>query len=83
MAWRVRQDSNLQPPDLESDALPIRATDPRVRAAVSPGRLADLGLFVQRVAATTRAELFNLELLSLLLFVPGGHIVAPLAAVAR
>jgi hypothetical protein len=27
--WRVRQDSNLQPSDLESDALPIRATDPR------------------------------------------------------
>ncbi len=26
--WRVRQDSNLQPSDLESDALAIRATDP-------------------------------------------------------
>jgi hypothetical protein len=28
MVWRVRQDSNLQPPDLESDALAVRATDP-------------------------------------------------------
>ena len=83
MAWRVRQDSNLQPPDLESDALPIRATDPRVAAAVSPRGLANLGLFVQRVAATTGAELLDLELLGLLLLVPGGHIVAPLAAVAR
>ena len=45
--------------------------------------LANLGLFVQRVAATTRTELLDLELLSLLLLVPGGHIVAPLAAVAR
>src|SRR5207247_11442257 len=26
---RVRQDSNLQPPDLESGALAVRATDPR------------------------------------------------------
>ena len=31
---RARQGSNLQPPDLESGALPIRATDPAaVRAA--------------------------------------------------
>ena len=28
MRWRVRQDSNLQQPDLESGALPIGATDP-------------------------------------------------------
>ena len=28
MRWRVRQDSNLQHPDLESGALPIGATDP-------------------------------------------------------
>ena len=49
----------------------------------SPCRLADLGLFVQCVAATTRAELLDLELLSLLFLVPGGHIIAPLAAVAR
>jgi hypothetical protein len=28
IAWRVRQDSNLQQPDLESGALPIGATDP-------------------------------------------------------
>src|SRR5208282_112625 len=26
--WRASQDSNLEPSDLESDALPIRATDP-------------------------------------------------------
>ena len=50
---------------------------------MSPCRLANLGLFVQRVAATTRTELLDLELLRLLLLVPGGHIVAPLAAVAR
>ena len=50
---------------------------------LSPGRLADFGLFVQRVAATTRTELFDLELLGLLFLVPGGHIIAPLAAVAR
>ena len=48
-----------------------------------PATLANLGLLVQRVAATTRTEFFDLELLSLLLLVPGGHIVAPLAAVAR
>src|SRR5208282_1747021 len=29
--WRASQDSNLEPSDLESDALPIRATDPRNR----------------------------------------------------
>jgi hypothetical protein len=28
VSWRVRQDSNLQQPDLESGALPIGATDP-------------------------------------------------------
>ena len=28
LRWRVRQDSNLQQPDLESGALPIGATDP-------------------------------------------------------
>jgi hypothetical protein len=33
--WRASQDSNLEPSDLESDALPIRATDPALtRVAV-------------------------------------------------
>src|ERR1019366_8602705 len=37
--WRVRQDSNLQPSDLESDALPIRATGPPFLISLDPAPL--------------------------------------------
>ena len=62
---------------------PIGATDPRGCHLCLPARLADLGFLVQRMTATTGAELLDLELLRLLLLVPGRHVVAPLAAVAR
>ena len=61
---------------------PIGATDPR-GCHLWPAALTDLGFLMQGMTATTRAKLLDLELLSLLLFVPSGHIVAPLAAVAR
>ncbi len=44
--------------------------------------LADLGLPMESMAATARAELFDLELLGLLLLVPSRHVVAPFTAVA-
>ena len=73
--WRARQDSNLQPSDLESDALPIRATDPRAR------RLLDLYLFVLRMAAAARAELFDGKLFSLTLLISATGVITPLTSV--
>jgi hypothetical protein len=50
MRWRVRQDSNLQQPDLESGALPIGATDPIPL---------DLDLAMQSMRAARSAKLFQ------------------------
>lgn len=80
MIWRARQGSNLQPSDLESDALPIRATDPRFTRPRLPG-LADLVLAVQRMGPAARTKLFDRKLVSMRFAVLGGRIVAPLASV--
>src|SRR6185436_17276419 len=78
---RVRQDSNLQPPDLESGALAVRATDPA--GGQPPASALDLPLLVQRVAAARRTELFEGELVGRLLLVLGADVILPLAAVAN
>src|SRR6185503_133105 len=57
---RVRQDSNLQPPDLESGALAVRATDP-ARRTTGWRSVLDLALLVKRVAPARRAELLEGE----------------------
>src|SRR5579885_2367545 len=54
-----------------------------LRLPCSRPPLTYLGFLVQRMAATTRTELFDLELLGLFLLVPGRHVVAPLAPIAR
>ena len=61
---------------------PIGATDP-CGCHLWPAALTDLGFLMQGMTATTRAKLLDLELLSLLLLVPGRHIVAPLTPIAR
>src|SRR6185295_11583122 len=80
MGTRVRQDSNLQPPDLESGALAVRATDPRAGWAGGTPRL-DFALLVKRVAPARRAELLECQLVRRLL-VLRARVILPLAAVA-
>src|SRR5437867_828590 len=72
---RVRQDSNLQPPDLESGALAVRATDPAGR--LRRLSLLDLPLLVERVAPARRAELLERELVRRPLLVLGRRVVLP------
>src|SRR5688572_31489724 len=69
---RARQGSNLQPPDLESGALPIRATDP----AIASFEL-DLALLVSRVLPARRAELPHRELVGVELPVLRRGVVLP------
>src|SRR5262245_8200136 len=76
---RVRQGSNLQPPDLESGALPIRATDPHR----GESRPSDLPLLVQGMVPTRRTELAERELVRRLLLVLRARVVLPLASVAH
>jgi hypothetical protein len=83
--WRVRQDSNLQPSDLESDALPIRATDPPARGCRTASRIPalDFALFMHRMGAAAWTELLDCEFVCLFLLVLAGGVVAPFASVAR
>src|SRR5678816_586389 len=73
---RARQGSNLQPPDLESGALPIRATDPRWWPR------SDLPLLMERVRSAGGAEFAERKLLRCRLLVLGRRVVAPLALLA-
>ena len=68
--WQARRDSNPQPPDLESGALPFELLACLLRFFVRCMRLAE------------RAVLFQLQLVWNRLFVLGGRIVALLAALA-
>src|ERR1044071_5237411 len=79
---RVRQDSNLQPPDLESGALAVRATDP-ARRTTGWRSVLDLALLVERVAPARRAELLEGEFVRGLLLVLRARVILPLTAVAH
>lgn len=68
MRWRVRQDSNLQQPDLESGALPIGATDPIPL---------DLDLAMQSMRAARSAKLFQGKLFRGLLSVFCRSVILP------
>jgi hypothetical protein len=73
---------------LESDALPIGATDPsiflgRTRSLADyENRLRNFAFFVERVRAAFGAELLDRELIGLRLFVFAGGVVARFAGVA-
>ena len=72
--WQARRDSNPQPSDLESDALPIRATGLHY--------IKLLAFLVRQVFAAERAELFQLQLGGCVLFVFAGSIIPSLAPAA-
>ena len=73
--WRASQGSNLEPSDLESDALPIGATDPCCL-------LRNFAFLMDRVRTAFGAELLDRKLVGLRLFVFGRGVVARLAGVA-
>jgi hypothetical protein len=70
---------------LESDALPIRATDPAdyfVLLASQPWRSRNFALAMQCVRAAFGAELFDRKFVRLRLFVFSGGVVARFASIA-
>ena len=73
LRWRVRQDSNLQQPDLESGALPIGATDPFISL--------DFNLTMQGMAAARSAKLLKRKFLSGCLAIFCRRIIFPLTLV--
>ena len=98
IVWRASQGSNLEPSDLESDALPIGATDPffsvSTRAADLPAALplsnlpatlplSNFAFFVYGVGAASRTEFLDRKLVGLRLLVLGSRVVARLAGLTR
>ena len=86
--WRASQGSNLEPSDLESDALPIGATDPvfSVPGAQRRGRTYQLGnfaFFMYGVGAASRTEFLDRKLVGLRLLVLARGVVARFAGLAR
>ena len=86
--WRASQGSNLEPSDLESDALPIGATDPfsvstRARDLPASLPLSNFAFFVYGVGAASRTEFLDRKLVGLRLLVLGGRVVARFAGLTR
>jgi hypothetical protein len=96
--WRASQGSNLEPSDLESDALPIGATDPffleSTRICDLPASLtltdgphlyslSNFTFFMYGVGAAFRTEFLDRKLVGLRLLVLGRRVVARLAGFTR
>lgn len=70
--WQVRRESNPQPPDLESGALPIGATDLKLK-------LFYFRLFMQQMLVTKFTIFFKLNFVRSLPFILCSRIISSLA----
>src|SRR3990172_710593 len=82
MIWQGRRDSNPQRPDLESGALPIRATGLCSLASSLPSFRLRLGFFMHGVLSAEPAILLQVELVRRVPLVLGRRIVLALAFAA-
>ena len=81
-AWQVRQDSNPQPPVLETGALPIELLTFRFEAPQPGPASQSAGFLVRRVRPTEGAELLELHPIGVFAFVFLGVVVSALASSA-